>query len=74
MKTLTGRCKTPPVPWLIHKYGGNKMAAQGSSCAEKSQPLGADSCLASNVLKIQLLAGTLACHPCSMETCKYGYQ
>lgn len=50
------------------------MDAQGSSCAEGSQPLGADSCLASNVLKIQLLAGTLACHACSMETCKHDYQ
>lgn len=50
------------------------MDAQGSSCAEESQPLGADSCLASNVPKIQLLAGTLACHPCSMETCKHSYQ
>lgn len=50
------------------------MDAQGSSCAEESQPLGTDSCLASNVPKIRLLAGTLACCPCSMETCKHGYR
>lgn len=50
------------------------MDGQRISCAEESQSLGADSCLALNVPKIQFLAGTLACHPCSMETCKHSYQ
>lgn len=50
------------------------MDAQVSSCAEECQPLGVDSCLALNIPIIHLLAGTLAYHPGSIETCKHGYQ
>lgn len=60
-------------PGLIIRMEKAKWRHGASSCAEESQPLGADSCLASTVPKIQLMSA-LAHHPGSLETYKHSYQ
>lgn len=53
----------PLVSRLNHECGGSKMDAGGKQLCQESQSLGADSYLASNVPKIQLMSVLVAWKP-----------